>query len=189
MKKILAFMAFLFIISSSCFARIAISVQGGSAGLYFDLEKDACNTLYPIENTVTYTPVSALSTDVMWEFQTDNTKKLHFGVGLTSGIFLLGMYILPEFNMSYKIAEFPKLRIELSSNLIAGPSISFFGDLLGFGQISADVVFMSPKRTGIYGGIGMSNLIIPVFERYEDYGTSFTIYDNLALHLVLGLRF
>jgi len=187
MKKLLTVLAVLCMCSMS-FARVMIQENITGLGVYLDFQHDWHKSDENNKNYVESGPIGGLSTSVLWEFKTDIKVPLHYYVGGDVGFFMYGFYLAPMAGMTYRVAQLKKTNLELNGSFSIGPLTDFWGGMHFYTQQSVDLIVCSRSRRWLYGGIGITNQMIPCVDFYPGFGVDWWNMDFIGLRLVAGIR-
>lgn len=188
MKKI--YFLFLFsLISSFGFSQIVVKTNATVPGL---LTVKMHNSLVPDNKdflTNQMIGLNAADLSVLWEFSSKDEKDFHWFLGLDGGYCVEGMPLNIECGVNYKIAEFPKLRIEIQGEIKTGPMVHTNGGVFLFNEVSFDLIFMHPNRKHFFGGIGICDDMYCYVEFYKVREPLYCIGNLCGLEFSVGYRF
>lgn len=186
-KKIISIL-FILGLCTSAFARIRTQVDTECLAGKFEYlkceipsEVDGFTSDFDLLN-------SSFSLGLMWEFDTDNTKDLHFYVGGNLGLSDYGFPLCVVGGLNKKLCDLGSLRLEMDASFEIGPCFGLYYDCYFFNQENLDFLLMKENRKGLFGGIGISNYFIPWIRNREGFGKTVNILDTLSAHLVLGVK-
>ncbi|MCQ2592318.1 MAG: hypothetical protein MJ188_05995 [Treponema sp.] len=101
----------------------------------------------------------------------------------------IGIAVLPMAGMNWTVAELGKLNLELTATVEADCMIGLFGQIYFGNQNSLDLILRGKTRRGFYGGIGITNLNIPILRIYKDYGMVYYNHCYLGGKILVGYKF
>lgn len=188
MKKSLLLICLLFSITSFSFADIMFQSDLETASGIFIYEKNCFDYEEPDIFYPGFIPVSGFNLSAIYEFNTRDLSDWHYFTGLNVGFELLGIDFSLLGGFSYKLTEFNRTRMELTTTLGLGYEFLIFGPSMFYTQLSADLIFCGASRIGLYGGIGIANYSILNLSNYREFGWKNMILDSICLRLVAGLR-
>lgn len=173
---------------TSAFARIRTQIDTECLAGKFDYQKsenpslaDGLHTNFEFFN-------STFSLGLMWEFDTDNPKDLHFYIGGNTGLSDYGFPLCVVGGLNKKLCDLGALRLEMDASFELGSCIGLYSDCYLFNQENLDFLLMKNNRKGLFGGIGISNYFMPWVTKRESFGKTVNITDTISAHVVLGVR-
>lgn len=189
MKKIILILGLLSL-CSFIFARPIFQQDVLGPGLFTEYDKSAFNKTDPAYFGSEFQPFFGFNGAIIWEFNSSNGKDFHFYTGLETGLEGIGIPLSILGGFSYKLFDLDWATIELNSTIQGGcmfPIIDYY--YFAYIKTAFDIVMMKPNRRGLYGGIGITDFILPDIYLYKDYGASVFLLNYAGVHVVAGFRF
>lgn len=188
MKKFLLVISLFLSITSFSFAGIMFQTDMETASGIFLYNNDCFNYSQPKDLQAEFVPISGFSLSTLYEFKTRELSDWHFFAGANFGIEAMGIELALLGGFSYKLTQFNRTRLELTTTLGFGESALIKGPELFYTQFSTDIIFCGASRIGLYGGIGIANYSLISLKYYREFGWNNFIIDSLCVRLVAGLR-
>lgn len=189
MKKIILMFG-LFSLCSFMFARPIFQQDVLGPGVFTEYTKNAFNTLDPVYLDSDFEPAFGFNGAFIWEFDSNEKKDVHFYTGFETGLNGLWIPLSLSAGFSYKLFDLDWATVELNSTVQGGcmfPLIDYY--YFAYIKTAFDVVMMKPNRRGLYGGIGITDFILPDIYLYKDYGANVFLLNYAGVHVVAGYRF
>lgn len=187
MKKLLTIIGILFMCSMS-FARVMVQENLSGLGVGISVNHQWENLPEDNRKDIEFYPYGGLSTSVLWEFNSDIKVAFHPYVGADFGFFMFGLFFAPEVGFNYRLMQLKKIDLELSASAAVGPLIDVFGGIHFYTSQSLDLIVCSRSRRWFYGGLGITNQLIPQLNIYPGYGYDLWKEQVIGLRLIAGLR-
>lgn len=189
MKKILLFCLF-FGLSFGAFSKPIIQMDYDGIGLFSQYDNNIFDTANPPVSSMFFSPMSGLNTAFLWEFNNKQSENFHLYTGLELGLAGMGIPLSVVFGGNLKLADLGNMNLEMNSSIQSGVILDIImGYLYYYSKANVDFVVMSNKRKGFYGGIGLSDYIIPDLNYYVGYGLDTFFVNYFGLRFVAGYRF
>ncbi len=158
MKRLVAVLAVL-LISTAVFADIIIQQDFEGVGITTEIIGDNLKTTLGNRAGSEFTPSYGLSFTALYEFNSDETKPVHYQAGLTTGVDGPGFTVLATGGLSAGLAQVGQYTIDLRTELRAGLCMGLENLLIPMIQTDVMIDFMKADRKGLYGSIGLADHI------------------------------
>lgn len=193
MKKSILIVAILSIFTFFGFAGVYLNSDMTGFGGYFGVDYDCFAEGKKLTVTPQWEIFGGASMGLGWEFDTRDTElDNHWYAGVNTGFEMVGLSFAGVGGFTHKLGEFGPFRMELDTSLKVGTIIPIVtSGLVYYGYVnpSVDVILMGKKRTGFFGGLGISNINFFTGKTYKNYGVIFDGNSIIQLHANIGVRF
>ena len=177
----------LFSLTASLFANIIFDFDvSGLTGTYMKVTNPFLENEDSIDKD--FLPISGLELSILWEFNSDEVKPVHFATGLTSGIVAGLLFSIPVY-VNYTFFQNDKICIDFQTLFSAGIVIDVFYYVHPYMNICSGFTIMKSTRKGLFASLGLNNENSFYYNIYKGAGTEKQIVSALGFQLGLGIRF